>query len=173
MDRNPHAKIAALLLLLLPGVAAGSDQTDKKPSFEEYIRTHVPARREIDVFLNEMSWAQFDPEVGYILGNFMPRDGIDGSSTFSTVQPDGTRTSFMYQGKPCRIANPHASPPTRAGASIAWRTSDRKPLQQREPQLAFQPLPVHRDPPSRARNGRASRIRSQGPRGVGTGGVND
>ena len=46
---------------------------------------------------------QFDPEVGYILGNFMPRDGMDGSSTFSTVQSDGTRTSFMYRGKPCRI----------------------------------------------------------------------
>jgi hypothetical protein len=41
--------------------------------------------------------------VGYILGNYMPRDGVDGSSTFSTVQSNGARTSFMYQGKPCRI----------------------------------------------------------------------
>jgi hypothetical protein len=50
-----------------------------------------------------MSWAQFDPDVGYILGNYMPRDGVDGSSTFSTVQPNGARTSFLYKGKPCRI----------------------------------------------------------------------
>jgi len=103
MDRNRHATIGALLLLLLPSLAAASDQTDGKPSLEAYIRAHVPARREIDVFLHEMSWAQFDPDVGYILGNFMPRDGIDGSSTFSTVQPDGARTSFMYRDKPCRI----------------------------------------------------------------------
>ena len=103
MDRNSHTKTGMLLLLLLPTLAVASDQTDKKPSFEDYIRAHVPAREEIDVFLHEMSWAQFDPEVGYILGNFMPRDGINESSTFSTVQPDGARTGFVYKGKPCRI----------------------------------------------------------------------
>ena len=103
MERHVPTK-TVMLLLLLPTLAAASDQSQgQKPSFEDYIRSHIPARQEIDVFLNEMSWAQFDPEVGYILGNFMPRDGMDGSSTFSTVQPDGTRTSFMYKGRPCRI----------------------------------------------------------------------
>jgi len=102
MDRNSHLKTGLLLLFLLPALATAADQA-KKPTFEDYIKTHVPDRKEIDVFLNEMSWAQFDPDVGYILGNFMPRDGIHGSSTFSTVRPDGARTSFMYQGRPCRI----------------------------------------------------------------------
>ena len=102
MRRCIHTKIGMLLLLLLPSLAAAADQTEK-PSFEDYIKAHVADCKEIDVFLNEMSWAQFDPDVGYILGNFMPRDGMDGSSTFSTVRPDGARTSFMYRGKPCRI----------------------------------------------------------------------
>jgi len=102
MVGKKYSRTGALSLLLLPTLAAAADQTEK-PSFEDYIRGHLPHREEIDVFLNEMSWAQFDPEVGYILGNFMPRDGVDGSSTFSTVRPDGARTSFMYKGKACRI----------------------------------------------------------------------
>ncbi len=84
---------------LTSGQAAGKEQT----SFEEYIKESVPKRKEIDVFLNEMSWAQFDRDVGYILGNYMPHDGVDGSSTISTVQSNGARTSFMYKGRPCRI----------------------------------------------------------------------
>ncbi len=104
MDRNNPTKLIPLLLLaLLASTSAASDETENKPLFEDYLRDSVPARKEIDVFLNEMSWSQFDPEVGYILGNFLPRDGMDGSSTFSTAQPDGARTSFMYKGKPCRI----------------------------------------------------------------------
>lgn len=58
---------------------------------------------EIDVFLNEISWARFDKDVGYVLGNYMPRDGIDGSSSIGTIQPNGARNSFMYKSKPCRI----------------------------------------------------------------------
>jgi len=41
--------------------------------------------------------------VGYVLGNYMPRDGLDRSSTISTIQSNGARTSFMYRDKPCRI----------------------------------------------------------------------
>ena len=72
-------------------------------TFEDHIRAHVASREEVRVFLDEMSWAQFDPDVGYILGNYMPRDGLDDSSTFSTVQADGARASFLYTDKPCRI----------------------------------------------------------------------
>src|SRR5204863_7900205 len=42
-------------------------------------------------------------ELGYVLGNYLPVDGIDRSATISTVQSDGARTSFMYAGKQCRI----------------------------------------------------------------------
>ena len=57
----------------------------------------------IDRFLRGPSWAKFDPELGYVLGNDLPSDGSDGSATISTTGPDGARTSFLYAGKPCRI----------------------------------------------------------------------
>jgi hypothetical protein len=72
-------------------------------TYEEYIKAGLPSRKEIDVFSRELSWARFDPEVGYILGNYIPHDGIDNSSTLSTTQADRARSSFVYAGKPCRI----------------------------------------------------------------------
>jgi len=102
MNATSHLLTLAWLGLFLPSLAT-AQQAEKKPSFENYIRRNVASKREIDVFLNEPSWAQFDPDVGYILGNFLPRDGVDGSSTISTVQTNGARTSFLYRDKPCRI----------------------------------------------------------------------
>ncbi len=102
MHRNCHVSVM-LFVVLLPSYLMAADPGQKKISIEDYVRANVPSKEEINVFLHEMSWAQFDPEVGYILGNYMPRDGMDGSSTISTVQSDGARTSFMYKGKPCRI----------------------------------------------------------------------
>jgi hypothetical protein len=93
----------ALFLLFACSLAFGQTTGKKQMSFEEYIRDSVPKRKEIDVFLNEMSWAQFDQDIGYILGNYMPHDGLDKSFTLSTVQSNGARTSFMYKGRPCRI----------------------------------------------------------------------
>jgi hypothetical protein len=74
-------------------------------TFEDYIRKSVFSREEIDVFLDpqEPTWAQFDHELGYILGNYMPRDGMDGSLTISTTQANGARTSIVYADRPCRI----------------------------------------------------------------------
>ena len=91
------------LLIVAGSVTLGQAAAQKQKSFEEYIRETVPTRKEIDVFLNQMSWAQFDRDIGYILGNYMPHDGMDGSSTISTVQSNGARTSFMYKDTPCRI----------------------------------------------------------------------
>lgn len=99
-DRFAKTALALWLVLTVTTVSA---EEPVHETIEDYIRANLPARKEIDVFLNEMSWARFDPEVGYTLGSYMPRDGIDGSSTFSTSQPDGTRTSFMYNDQPCRI----------------------------------------------------------------------
>ena len=73
------------------------------PSYEEYLRNSAASEKEIDVFLNGLSWAQFDPELGYILGNYTPHDGLDNSRTISTVRADGARTSYIYTNKPCRI----------------------------------------------------------------------
>lgn len=72
-------------------------------AYEEYIRNAAASEQEIDVFLNKPSWAQFDPDVGYILGNYSPHDGVDGSKTISTIRKDGARTSFVYTDQPCRI----------------------------------------------------------------------
>ena len=93
----------ALTSILLMTVATSDGAETLHETIDEYIRANIPVTKEIDVFLNEMSWARFDPEVGYTLGSYMPRDGVDGSSTFSTSQPDGTRTSFMYKDQACRI----------------------------------------------------------------------
>lgn len=83
--------------------AFGYSQSQPAMSYEQYIRTGVPARREIDVFLNGLSWAKFDPEMGYILGKYIPHDGLNQSSTLSTIGPNRARTAFMYTNKPCRI----------------------------------------------------------------------
>ena len=72
-------------------------------AYEEYLRNAAASEQEIDVFLNKPSWAQFDPDVGYILGNYSPHDGVDGSKTISTIRKDGARTSFVYADQPCRI----------------------------------------------------------------------
>jgi hypothetical protein len=81
-----------------------SAQNEKKMlTYSEYIQQRLPSKEEIRVFLNEDTWAHFDSEMGYILGTYLPHDGIDGSSTISTVQKNGARTSFMYSNKHCRI----------------------------------------------------------------------
>ncbi len=74
-------------------------------SFEQYVRESVLLKEELDIFLSaeEPSWARFDPDVGYTLGNYMPRDGMDGSLTISTATSNGARTSSVYTDRPCRI----------------------------------------------------------------------
>ena len=72
-------------------------------SYRKYLRNSAVPKEVLDVFLNENSWAQFDPEVGYILGNHMPHDGIDNSYTISTSMNDGKRTNRIYAERPCRI----------------------------------------------------------------------
>ncbi|MBM3211090.1 hypothetical protein FJZ33_02655 [Candidatus Poribacteria bacterium] len=74
-------------------------------SFEQYLRNSALSKEVVDVFLDpsQPSWAQFDPEVGYILGNSMPKDGLDGSFTISTVQKNGARTARAYIDQKCRI----------------------------------------------------------------------
>ncbi len=88
---------------LFPDFLHGKSSGDDKKSYAQYLRNSAVPREELDIFLNENSWAQFDPEVGYILGNYMPHDGIDNSYTLSTVMKDGKRTNLIYADKPCRI----------------------------------------------------------------------
>ncbi len=75
------------------------------PTFETYLRRSVVDKKTLDVFLDpkQLSWAKFDPVTGYRLGNYMPVDGINRSSTLSTSQPNGMRTARAYVDGPCRI----------------------------------------------------------------------
>ena len=101
MNRTCLILAASLLCYAdLPSLAA--DQAEK-PTFEDYLRESAVSKEVIDRFLKGPSWAQYDSELGYILGNFLPKDGMDNSTTISTVQPNGARTSFAYAGRKCRI----------------------------------------------------------------------
>jgi len=96
-----------LSMLMIFSLAAGSisglSAQTQPVTYEEYIRNACAAKAEIDVFLNEDTWARFDPEVGYVLGNYAPHDGWENSRTISTSGKDGARTSFIYADRPCRI----------------------------------------------------------------------
>ncbi len=73
-------------------------------SYEQYIKQNIAKKVEIDVFLsNKGTWAQFSPELGYILGNSLSRDAHDKSFTVSTTQANGARTQVNYKNKTCRI----------------------------------------------------------------------
>ena len=48
-------------------------------TYEQYLRDSAVAKEVLDVYLDpsERTWAQYDPELGYTLGNSLPRDGTD------------------------------------------------------------------------------------------------
>jgi hypothetical protein len=91
------------IIVLHPAPNVIGVEQPEKPTFVEYLRASAVPRDVIAGFLRGPSWARFDPELGYVLGNSLPTDGIDGSATISTARPDGARTAFMYVGRPCRI----------------------------------------------------------------------
>src|SRR5690242_10180692 len=94
-----------LVMCLLLSITRGICGQAELATFEAHLRGSVVDKRTLDVFLDpkELSWAKFDPVTGYRLGNYMPRDGIDRSSTISTVGSYGMRTARAYVNQPCRI----------------------------------------------------------------------
>ena len=100
-DRAKAVILGTIMLFPAPDIVGA--EPAEKPIFVEYLRKSAVPRGVINRFLRGPSWARFDPELGYVLGNFLPTDGIDGSATISSARPDGARTSFMYAGRPCRI----------------------------------------------------------------------
>ncbi len=101
MKRREFISLAAVAAPLVAG--KGIKGAAGRVPFVDFLKESAVTREVIDRFLRGPSWARFDPEVGYVLGNYMPSDGIDGSATISTTQADGARTSFMYAGRKCRI----------------------------------------------------------------------
>jgi hypothetical protein len=100
MKRREFIKLAAAAAPLVAdngiGAAAG------KVTYEDFLRESAVSKEVIDRWLSGPSWARFDPELGYVLGNYMPLDGMDGSATISTIQANGARTSFVYADRKCR-----------------------------------------------------------------------
>lgn len=107
MNRKTARIAAVSLVLSLGSMSIPTDSLwgaePEKPTFEEYLRESAVPRATIDRFLRGPSWAQFDGELGYVLGNFLPSDGIDNSVTISTVQKNGARRAMVYADRPCRI----------------------------------------------------------------------
>jgi hypothetical protein len=101
MKRREFTKLAAAATPIAAG-RAGQGTTEKTP-YETFLRESSVSREVIDRWLRGPSWARFDPELGYVLWNYMPLDGIDGSATISAIQANGARTSFMYPDRKCRI----------------------------------------------------------------------
>jgi len=101
MKRREFIKMAAAVAPCVGQV--GFKGTASIPTYEQFLKESAVSRKVIDRFLHGPSWARFDAELGYILGNYLPSDGIDASATISTVQSNGARTSFMYNGRKCRI----------------------------------------------------------------------
>lgn len=95
-------KLVVQIIMFLSAFTCIAQQTTKI-TLKQYIEKHIPSKAIIDVFLNESCWAKFDPELGYILGNYLPHEGINNSSNISTSQPNGKRTSYVYTDRPCRI----------------------------------------------------------------------
>ena len=74
-------------------------------TYEQFIRKSIISKESIDLFLDDSrpTWCQFDPDTGYILGNSLLNDGMDGCATISTTQKSGYRTTHIYADRKCRI----------------------------------------------------------------------
>lgn len=106
MNRRESLKTLIMTATFLAGAVVpkgGAAEPPTPVTFDQYLRDSAVPKTVISRFLEGPSWARFDPELGYVLGNYLPQDGMDQSATLSTVQNNGARTSFMYAGRPCRI----------------------------------------------------------------------
>jgi hypothetical protein len=97
---KPHWKSGLQAAILVAGDCARDPRQcpgaeSGKPSVEDYLRRAVVPRAVIDRFEVGPSWARFDAELGYVLGNYLPQDGMDKSDTIFAVQDNGPRTSFL------------------------------------------------------------------------------
>lgn len=96
------AAIAALLGCLIAVASLGA-QSPGFPTWEQFLEASVVPRATLDRFLAGPSWARFDAELGYVAGSYLPADGMDNSTSISTVQANGARTQFLYADRKARI----------------------------------------------------------------------
>ena len=62
-------------------------------------------REALEKFLDagSVTWAKFDPELGYVLSPCAIRDGVDGCRSIYTYEPCGARRMVHYRYRPCRV----------------------------------------------------------------------
>ncbi len=101
--RASRGVMLAVLLSMPTGLGLNALATGQL-TLEQFLEGSAVPKEVIDRFLRGPAWARFDPELGYIPGNYLPADGMDKSTTISTVQSNGSRTSFLYTGRMCRIS---------------------------------------------------------------------
>jgi hypothetical protein len=77
-----------------PGVAG---------TWERYLLDSAVSREVIDAFVERPQWAQFDPELGYVLHDCVVPWGIGDSRAIETFGPDGARSRFLHAGRKPRI----------------------------------------------------------------------
>ena len=90
-------------LALLPVWNVSSAQAQGQVTFEQYLRETAVPRDVIDRFLRGPSWARFDPELGYVLGNTCRRTGWTEAPPYPRSNPTAPEPPSMYAGKKCRI----------------------------------------------------------------------
>lgn len=103
MIRKPICSFLTFLVFFSLAIFGWAQNSGK--TFEAYLRESAVPKKTLDVFVDpdQLSWAQFDAKMGYIVGRYMPRDGISRSFTISTSQQNGSRSSQIYSNRPCRI----------------------------------------------------------------------
>ena len=71
----------------------------------EFLGAAVVPKEAIDRFLDgdADNWAYFDPELGYLLKDYVVRDGVDDCYTINQYVPRGQRRMVNYAERPCRI----------------------------------------------------------------------
>src|SRR5689334_22750031 len=102
---NTHSGnfVKSFFILMFFSLQVLAVEQPNKVSWDQYLRNSVVLKDEVDRFLRGGGWAQFDPELGYVLNNSLMPWGIDGSSTIETVEKNGARKTIMYADRPVRI----------------------------------------------------------------------
>jgi len=90
-----------------PAAVSGNNTaiTDKDAPIREFLKQAVLKREQIDKFLDPAvaNWAQFDPDLGYVMKSSMMRDGMDGAFTIARYDKKGYRKLINFPDRPCRI----------------------------------------------------------------------
>ena len=96
MQRREFIKMAAVAPLV---GKVGTVGAQGAVTFEEFLRESAVSREVINRFLSGPSWARFDPEVGYVLGNYLPSDGRQRHMFHTRKYRDDMPEATWFRGR--------------------------------------------------------------------------